>query len=125
MANLVTSGFSYTGGVSYIIVYHSPSEIPPCDFYYSRTNLSLLLFICVIWFTLPCFVFIFVYFSDKDSALNLIIKGSSEGHFKMLQSGVVARLMNEKWERYVKVRPLLPVNYNTTRKKLSSLLKVI
>ncbi|XP_072017776.1 transient receptor potential cation channel subfamily V member 5-like [Amphiura filiformis] len=41
---------------------------------------------------------------NEGSALNLIIKGTTAGHFKMLESDVVARLLDEKWKRYVRSR---------------------
>ena len=46
---------------------------------------------------------IFILFSDVGSALNMIIKGETQGHFEMLESGVVARLLEEKWTRYIRV----------------------
>ncbi|XP_072017247.1 transient receptor potential cation channel subfamily V member 6-like [Amphiura filiformis] len=41
---------------------------------------------------------------NESSALRIIVKGSKEGHFKMLESSVVARLLDEKWRRYIKKR---------------------
>ena len=50
------------------------------------------------------------YFSlllDEGAALAIITKGRSDGHAEILENSVVARILEEKWKRYIKVFILL------------------
>ena len=54
---------------------------------------------CIIW----------PYLLDLDSGLGLAVSGESDGHLEMINSGVIYRLLEEKWKAYAKVHLLLIV----------------
>ena len=38
-----------------------------------------------------------------NAGLNFIVNGNSEGHFELLEVGVVKRLLQDKWATYCRV----------------------
>ena len=42
----------------------------------------------------------------RISALYLILNGTKEEHLNMLEGGIIAKLLDEKWSTFAKVEPI-------------------
>lgn len=47
--------------------------------------------------------FIFLVFTDWNSALFIILNGTKEEHLDMLDGGIIQRLLEEKWKTFARV----------------------
>ena len=45
----------------------------------------------------------FHYFSDWGSAMMIILAGTKEEHLNMLEGGIIAKLLEEKWGTFAQV----------------------
>ena len=43
------------------------------------------------------------YFSDWGSAMMIILAGTKEEHLNMLEGGIIAKLLEEKWATFAQV----------------------
>ena len=56
--------------------------------------------------SLACSVLFDVSFLGDDSALLITLNGKKDDHLDMLNSGIIYRLLEEKWKAFAKVRTL-------------------
>ena len=45
----------------------------------------------------------FITFVDWSSAIMIILAGTKEEHLNMLEGGIIAKLLDEKWNTFAKV----------------------
>ena len=46
--------------------------------------------------------------TNWGSAIMLILNGTKEEHLNMLEGGIIAKLLDEKWSTYAQVREFVP-----------------
>ena len=74
--------------------------------------------------SLACSVLFDVSFLGDDSALLITLNGKKDDHLDMLNSGIIYRLLEEKWKAFAKVGMLNSIEgtFAYAKKKVSLIL---